>query len=61
MATPKKKKKEEKQSSAVFKIHGSELRDSYQCDLETQKQLLAGVRPSDSVQGKSYSISWGVG
>ena len=41
-------KKEEKQSSAVFKIRGSELRD-YLCDLETQNQLLGRMCPSESV------------
>ena len=53
--------KEEKQSNAVFKICGSELRDSYECDLETQNQLLGRMCPSELVQGKGYSISWGVG
>lgn len=42
-----KKKKGRKQSSAVFKICGSQLRDSYECDLETQSQLLGWMRPSE--------------
>lgn len=42
-------KKEEKQSSAVFKTCGSELRDSYECDLETQNQPLGRMRSSESV------------